>query len=85
MFYVNLFYNINVTFIIKNEYYKIAKGIMNMEKLPEKRDNTASSPKKQSKFKKYKTNTINSFNEIEYFLRNIKAISKGVKIYKLFK
>ena len=56
-----------------------------MEKLPEKRDNTASSPKKQSKFKKYKTNTINSFNEIEYFLRNIKAISKGVKIYKLFK
>lgn len=42
-------------------------------------------PPKKFDFNKYKTNSIHSLNEIEYFLRNFKTASKYIKIYKLFK
>lgn len=41
--------------------------------------------KKKATFKNYKDNTIHSLNETEYFLRNLKNISKAIKIKKIFK
>lgn len=43
------------------------------------------SKKKKLNFKSCKNNTINSLNEVEYFLRNIHGFMKYVKLYKLFK
>lgn len=42
-------------------------------------------PKKKFDFKKYQKNTIQSLNEIEYFLNNIRNISKFVRLYKILK
>lgn len=41
--------------------------------------------KKKKDFKTLKKNTINSLNEVEYFLNNLSQIFRGVKIYKLIK
>ncbi len=41
--------------------------------------------KKSFDFKLYKKNTIKSLNEIEYFLNNLKNISKIIKIKKILK
>lgn len=41
--------------------------------------------KKKLNFKTCKKNTINSLNEIEYFLNNFKKFTRYVKIYKIFK
>lgn len=41
--------------------------------------------KKKLSFKTYKKNTINSLNEIEYFLNNLNKAFRYIKIYKIFK
>lgn len=41
--------------------------------------------KKKKNFKTLKNNTINSLNDVEYFLNNLGQIFKGVKIYKLIR
>lgn len=41
--------------------------------------------KKKSKFKTYKDNTLNSLNEVEYFLGNWKRAWKGIKLFKILK
>lgn len=41
--------------------------------------------KKKFDFKLCTKNTIQSLNEIEYFLNNIQNISKYIKLYKLLK
>ena len=53
----------------------------------EKRGEKKISPPKKEKlsFKKCKKNTLNSLNEVEHFLRNIKDISKYIKLYKILK
>lgn len=43
------------------------------------------SPKKSFDFKLYKKNTIQSLNEIEHFLNNLKNVSKVIKIKKILK
>lgn len=50
----------------------------------ESRDNKKP-PKKKLCFKTCKKNTINSLNEVEYFLRNLKKITKSIKLYKILK
>lgn len=42
-------------------------------------------PKKKFDFKVCQKNTLNSLNEIEYFLNNFKKFTRYVKIYKIFK
>ncbi len=42
-------------------------------------------PKKSFDFKLYKKNTIQSLNEIEHFLNNLKNVSKVIKIKKILK
>ncbi|MBR3255619.1 MAG: hypothetical protein IKF97_05350 [Clostridia bacterium] len=41
--------------------------------------------KRKKDFKTLKNNTINSLNDVEYFLNNLGQIFKGVKIYKLIR
>lgn len=41
--------------------------------------------KKKMDFKKIKKNTINSLNEVEYFLRDFKKFSNYIKLYKILK
>ena len=41
--------------------------------------------KKSFNFKLYKNNTINSLNEVEYFLNNFNNFIKYVKLYKILK
>ena len=36
-------------------------------------------------FKKVKKNTINSLNEVEYFLNDFKRFSNYIKLYKILK
>lgn len=36
-------------------------------------------------FKTCKKNTINSLNEVEYFLRNFNTFTKYIKLYKILK
>lgn len=51
-----------------------------------KNTNKACPPKKKKlNFKTCKNNTINSLNEVECFLRNIKHFSKYIKLYKILK
>ena len=47
--------------------------------------NNKNSKKKKFDFIKYKTNTINSLNEVENFLRNFNNLSKYLKLYKILK
>ena len=49
------------------------------------REDKKSSPKKIFDFKKYKKNTINSLNDVEYFLDNYKKLKHVMKFYRLFK
>jgi len=42
-------------------------------------------PKKNFNFELYKNNTINSLNEVEYFLNNFNNFIKYVKLYKILK
>lgn len=42
-------------------------------------------PKKKLNFKTCKTNTINSLNEVESFLRNFNQFKKYIKLYKILK
>lgn len=53
----------------------------------EKRGEKKSPPTKKKKlnFKTCKKNTLNSLNEVEYFLRNFNNFTKYIKLYKLFK
>lgn len=53
-----------------------------MSSLPPDKKN---SKKKKFDFIKYKTNTINSLNEVENFLRNFNNLSKYLKLYKILK
>lgn len=41
--------------------------------------------KKKKDFKTLKTNTVNSLNDVEYFLNNFGHFMKTVKIFKLLK
>ena len=41
--------------------------------------------KEKIDFKKRKENMCNSLFEVEHFLRNIKDISKGLKLYHIIK
>ena len=41
--------------------------------------------KKKLNFKTCKKNTMNSLNEVEYFLRNFNGIMKYIKLYKILK
>ena len=41
--------------------------------------------KKKMDFKKLKKNTLNSLNEVEYFLRDFKKFSNYIKLYKILK
>ncbi len=41
--------------------------------------------RKKFDFNKKKENTIKSLNEVECFLKNMKNISKYIKLYKLIK
>ena len=41
--------------------------------------------KEKIDFKKRKENMCNSLFEVEHFLRNIKDISKGLKLYNIIK
>lgn len=43
------------------------------------------SKKKSFDFKKYKKNTLDSLNDVEYFLNNLKNVSKIIKIKKILK
>lgn len=52
---------------------------------PKKKGGKKSPPKKKFDFKVYKKNTINSLNEVEYFLNNFKKFSRYVRIYKILK
>ena len=48
--------------------------------------NTSSSKKKKKfDFKKYKTNTIHSLNDVEHFLRNTHSFTNYIKLYKILK
>ncbi len=49
------------------------------------REDKKSSQKKSFDFKLYKKNTINSLNDVEYFLNNYEKYKHLLKIYKLFK
>lgn len=44
-------------------------------------------PPKKKKFdiNKYKKNAINSLNEVECFLHNLKKITNSIKLYKILK
>ena len=41
--------------------------------------------KKKLSFKTCKKNTINSLNDVEYFLRNFNKFIKYIKLYKILK
>lgn len=41
--------------------------------------------KKHFDFKLCKKNTINSLNEVEYFLNNFNTVFKSIKLYKILK
>ncbi len=41
--------------------------------------------KKKMDFRKYKINTINSLNEVECFLHNIRKVTNYIKLYKILK
>ena len=43
------------------------------------------SHKKNFNFKKITSNTINSLNEVEYFLNDFKRFSNYIKLYKILK
>ena len=53
------------------------------EVLPENYNFNSNS--KNSNFKKIKNNTINSLNEVEYFLNNFQKFSNSLKLYKILK
>ncbi len=44
-----------------------------------------SKSKKKLNFKKIKKNTLNSLNEVEFFLRDFKKFSNYIKLYKILK
>ena len=52
---------------------------------PKKKGGKKSPPKNKFDFKVYKKNTINSLNEVEYFLNNFKKFSRYVRLYKILK
>ena len=41
--------------------------------------------KKHFDFNSYKKNTINSINDVEYFLNNFNKVIKYLKVYKIIK
>lgn len=43
------------------------------------------SPQKKFDFKLYKKNTINSLNQVEYFLGHFQNFYKYIKLYKILK
>lgn len=68
--------NNNYLYNFENDYYEYENR------------GSSSKPKKKKKKKDFKTlknNTINSLNDVEYFLNNLSQIFRGVKIYKLIK
>ena len=46
---------------------------------------SADDKKEKINFKKLKSNTINSLNEVEYFLNDFKKIRNYLKLYKILK
>lgn len=67
------------------EKNQILQKIENTEN--EKRGGKKSPPPKKKKlnFKTCKKNTINSLNQVEYFLRNFNGFVKYMKLYKILK
>ena len=66
------------------------EGVIKLEKyylnnFQENRGDKKSPQKKSFDFKSYKKNTINSLNDVEYFLNNFEKFKHLMKIYKLFK
>ena len=56
-----------------------------LNNLQKNREDKKSPQKKSIDFKKYKKNTINSLNDVEYFLNNYKKLKRAMKFYRLFK
>ena len=50
-----------------------------------KRGDKQSPQKKSFDLKTYKKNTLNSLNDVEYFLNNYKKFKQLIRVYKLFK
>lgn len=49
-------------------------------------DNLPPKPKKNKfNIKKFQQNTINSLNEVEYFLRDFQRFKNYIKLYKILK
>lgn len=80
----------------KSYYYTREKPLSHSPQTPSNQPpqlqsrNTPPSPppppkKKKFDIKKYKTNTLNSLNEVENFLHNIKKITNSIKLYKILK
>ena len=51
----------------------------------EDRGEKKSDKKKHFDFNSYKKNTINSINDVEYFLNNFNKFVKYLKVYKIIK
>ena len=52
---------------------------------PENRGKKNFNNKKKMNFDLYKKNTINSINDVEYFLNNFNYFIKYIKLYKIIK
>ena len=52
---------------------------------PENRNGKKCNNKKNFNFDLYKKNTINSLNDVEYFLNNFNCFIKYLKLYKIIK
>ena len=51
----------------------------------ENRGENKSKNKKKFDFSLYKKNTLNSLNDVEYFLNNFNKVVRYLKVYKLIK
>ncbi len=56
-----------------------------LNNLKENRGEKKSPQKKSFDFKKYKKNTINSLNDVEYFLNNLNKFKRFIKLHKILK
>ncbi len=61
-----------------NNIYKINNKIEN-------RGDKSPHTKNKFNFSKYKTNTINSLNDVEHFLNDFNRLFKYVKLFKILK
>ena len=67
--------------------YRVEKNNFPEEKIQENRGEKKSPPPKKKKlnFKTCKKNTINSLNEVEYFLNNFNRLCDTITIFKILR